>query len=103
MHRGSNLEATKLKIRLIRRLSNQNDRRQEPLGDDFSESNIFSLSLRLRQLYCGALLYNNCNISTVCPLGIFLCIILQIILGESMFALKKIKAKRELYLVIISV
>lgn len=42
MHCGLNLEATKLKIRFIRKLSNQNNSRQKPVGDDFSESNILS-------------------------------------------------------------
>lgn len=53
LHWDLNLEVTELKIRFIRRLSNQNNSRQKPVGDDFSEFNILSLSLSLRWLLCG--------------------------------------------------
>lgn len=36
-----NLEATKLRIRLTRRLNNQNNSREEPVGNNFSESIVF--------------------------------------------------------------
>lgn len=46
----------KLRIRFTRRLNNQNNSRQEPVGDDVSESNILRLSLSLRQLCCGPIM-----------------------------------------------
>lgn len=44
MHHALNLEAPKLRIRFTERLNNQNNSRQEPAGDDFSESNSLCLS-----------------------------------------------------------
>ena len=45
MHRGSNLEAARLKISFVRGLSHQNNSRQKLVVDDSSESNTLSLSL----------------------------------------------------------